>query len=55
MMYSGSSTLTAAGVNMVRFDQDQIQNSGRIHYAEACRRKYGGKDAWRAAVGWTTR
>jgi agarase len=50
MMYSGSSTLTAAVVNMVRFDQDQIQNSERIPYAEACRRKYGGKDAWRAAV-----
>ena len=50
MMYSGPSTLTAAVVNMVRFDQDQIQNSERIPYAEACRRKYGGKDAWRAAV-----
>jgi hypothetical protein len=50
MMYSGSSTLTAAVVNLVRFDQDQIQNSERIPYAEACRRKYGGKDAWRAAV-----
>ena len=38
------------GVNTVRFDQDQIQNSDRIPYAEACRRKYGSQAAWRSAV-----
>lgn len=38
------------GVNTVRFDQDQIQNSERIPYAEACQRKYGSQAAWRAAV-----
>ena len=38
------------GVNSVRFDQDRIQNSDRIPYAQACQRKYGNEDAWRAAV-----
>jgi len=38
------------GVNTVRFDQDQIQNSERIPYAEACQHKYGGQAAWRTAV-----
>ena len=38
------------GVNTVRFDQDKVQNGERIPYAEACRRKYGGIDAWRRAV-----
>ena len=35
------------GVNSVRFDQDRIRNGARIPYAEACQRKYGGKQAWR--------
>ncbi len=38
------------GVNTVRFDQDQIQHSERIPYAQACRRKYGNEDAWRTAA-----
>jgi hypothetical protein len=38
------------GVNTVRFDQDQIQGSDRIPYADACRRKYGGEAAWRSAA-----
>lgn len=38
-------------VNTVRFDQDEIQNSSRIPYAEACQRKYGGQAAWRIAAG----
>ena len=38
------------GVNTVRFDQDAIQHSSRIPYAEACRRKYGSEHAWRIAV-----
>ncbi len=38
------------GVNTVRFDQDRIQNSDRIPYAEACAAKYGSKAAWRAGV-----
>jgi hypothetical protein len=38
------------GVNTIRFEQDAIQNSDRIPYAEACRRKYGSECAWRAAV-----
>jgi hypothetical protein len=38
------------GVNTVRFDQDKIRDSERIPYADACRRKYGSEDAWRAAV-----
>jgi agarase len=38
------------GVNTVRFDQDQIRDSERIPYAEACERKYGSQVAWRAAV-----
>jgi hypothetical protein len=38
------------GVNTVRFDQDYIRDSNRSPYAEACRRKYGGEPAWRAAA-----
>lgn len=38
------------GVNSVRFDQDRIQNSDRIPYAQACQRKYGNQVAWRAAA-----
>lgn len=38
------------GVNTVRFDQDEIGGSGRLPYAEACARKYGSKQAWRAAA-----
>ena len=38
------------GVNSVRFDQDRIQNSDCIPYAEACQKKYGNQDTWRAAV-----
>ncbi len=38
------------GVNTVRFDQDKIQNTERIPYAEACKRKYGSEEAWRAAA-----
>jgi agarase len=38
------------GVDTVRFDQDYVQNTPRVPYAEACARKYAGKDAWRAAV-----
>jgi len=42
--------LLSKGVDTVRFDQDQIRNSDRIPYAEACRKKYGSLNAWRAAV-----
>ena len=42
--------LLSKGVNTVRFDQDRIQNSDRIPYADACRRKYGGENAWRIAA-----
>ena len=38
------------GVNTVRLDQDQIQNSDRIPYADACRQKYGSENKWRAAA-----
>ena len=38
------------GVNTVRFDQDQIQNSDRIPYAEACLKKYGSETTWRDAA-----
>jgi hypothetical protein len=38
------------GVNTVRFDQDENQNSKRIPYAEACSKKYGSESAWRTAV-----
>jgi agarase len=38
------------GVDTVRFEQDYIQNTMHAPYADACERKYGGKDAWRAAV-----
>ena len=38
------------GVTTVRFDQDQIPNTSRRPYAEACGRKYGSEPAWRTAV-----
>jgi agarase len=38
------------GVNTVRFDQDQIQGTDRIPYAQACQQKYGSRQAWRAAA-----
>ncbi len=38
------------GVNSVRFDQDAIQNTKRIPYADTCEKKYGSPRAWRAAV-----
>ena len=38
------------GVNTVRIDQDQIRGGERFPYAENCRRKYGGDDAWRRAA-----
>jgi hypothetical protein len=38
------------GVNTVCYNQDSIQNGDRIPYAQACRRKYGSEDAWRAAA-----
>ena len=38
------------GVTTVRFDQDRIQDTDRIPYAEACQRKYGGQAAWRAVA-----
>ena len=45
------------GVNTVRFDQDAIQGSQRVPYAEACQRQYGSEAAWRQAaakrlIGW---
>jgi hypothetical protein len=38
------------GINTVRFDQDQIQGTDRIPYAQACQQKYGNAEAWRAAA-----
>jgi hypothetical protein len=38
------------GVDTVRFDQDHIQTTARIPYAEACERKYGGQAKWRTAA-----
>jgi len=38
------------GINSVRFDQDRIQNTDRIPYAQACQRKYGNEETWRAAA-----
>jgi agarase len=38
------------GVNTVRFDQDQIGNTNRVPYADACRKKYGSLYNWRAAA-----
>ena len=38
------------GINTVDFEQDRIQNSDEIPYAAACTRKYGGREAWRAAI-----
>ena len=36
------------GVNTVRLDQDRVRNSGRFPYAEACKRKYRSRNAWRS-------
>ncbi len=38
------------GINTVDFEQDRIQNSNEIPYATACTCKYGGREAWRAAI-----
>jgi agarase len=38
------------GINTVRFDQDQIQGTERIPYAQACLRKYGSRERWREAA-----
>ncbi len=38
------------GVNTVRFDQDQVGNTNRVPYANACREKYGSQHIWRAAA-----
>ncbi len=38
------------GVNTVRFDQDEIQGTKRIPYAENCQKKYGAIERWRAAA-----
>ncbi|NVN88308.1 MAG: agarase [Rhodopseudomonas sp.] len=38
------------GVDTVRFDQDKIRDTELVPYAEACRRKYGGEQAWRRAT-----
>ena len=38
------------GVNNVNFDPDQIQGTKRSPYAEACARKYGDAEGWRAAA-----
>ena len=38
------------GVNTVKFEQDQIQDSDRIPYAQACQQKYGSENAWRIAA-----
>ena len=38
------------GVNNVAFGPDEIQGTKRVPYAEACWRKYGGVEGWRAAA-----
>jgi len=38
------------GINTVTLDQDRIQKTNCIPYAEACARKYGSVPAWRAAI-----
>ena len=38
------------GVNTVRFDQDHIDNTDRVPYADSCREKYGSQHIWRAAA-----
>jgi hypothetical protein len=38
------------GVNNVCWDPDTVQNTDRVPYLEACRRKYGRNDAWRVAA-----
>ena len=48
------------GVNTVRFDQDHIDNTDRVPYADTCREKYGSQHNWRAAAanrlaGWNFR
>jgi agarase len=38
------------GVNNIRFDPDNIHNTERVPYREACTRKYGDRFAWRTAA-----
>jgi len=38
------------GINTVRFDQDEIQGTKRVPYADTCTKKYGSIEAWRAAA-----
>ncbi len=38
------------GVNTVRYDQDHVGNTGRVPYADTCRKKYGSQHIWRAAA-----
>jgi agarase len=38
------------GVNNVLLDADHVGNTGRIPYADACRKKYGSPHVWRGAV-----
>jgi len=38
------------GVDAVNFDHDSIQHTNRFPYREACQRKYGSREAWRAAA-----
>lgn len=38
------------GVVAVNFDHDSIQHTNRFPYREACQRKYGSREVWRAAA-----
>ena len=38
------------GVNTVRYDQDHIDNTDRVPYADSSREKYGSQHIWRAAA-----
>ncbi len=38
------------GVNNVRFDPDNIRNTDKVPYAQACLDKYGSRNNWRAAA-----
>ncbi len=38
------------GVNTVCFDPDQVRNTNRAPYADACREKYGSQHIWRASA-----
>jgi agarase len=38
------------GVTTVRFDQDCVQNTDRVPYAEACQVKYANIEEWRSAA-----